>query len=164
MHAGMLRARKKKGAGNAPRPIAQFSARKLLRPSFPTSKGPPALPQRVEEHSLPPGIAVTEARNSRPEMSIAQSGVAHCGAQQRSSFSSAKCNPDQRDRRADLSEFSAPSQLPRAQTRGETIGHIRFPLTLARKNNRFPQRALSRQKLIILERRAVSLIEDGQKQ
>src|SRR6266851_7662641 len=77
-------------------------------------------------------------------MSIAQSGVAHCWAQQRSSFSSAKCNPDQRDRRAGLSEFSAPSQLPRAQTREETIGHIRFPLTLARKNNRFPQRALSR--------------------
>src|SRR5713101_6914317 len=144
MRAGMLRARKKRGAGNAPRPIAQFSARKLLHPSFPTSKGPPALRQRVEEHSLPPGIAVTEARNLPPKMSIAQSGVAHYWPQQRSSFSTAKCNPDQRDRRAVLHEFPGLSQPPRAQARGETIGHIRFPLTLARKNNRFSQRALSR--------------------
>src|SRR6266852_1431998 len=140
----MLRARKKRCVGTAPRPIAQFPAKRRCRPSVLTSISPPAPSQRGGEHSLLPGVAVNVARNSRPEMSIARSGSPHCCPQQRSLFPSAKCNPGQRDRRAALSEFSGPPQLPPVQAKGETIGHIRFLPTLARKNNRFPRRALSR--------------------
>src|SRR6266850_801615 len=140
----MLRARKKRGAGTAPRPIAQFSARRRYHPSFLTSIGPPALPQKAGEYSLPPGVAVNVARNLRPEMSIAESGARHCWPLQRSLFPTARCNPAERDRRAALTEFSAPSQPPPAQARGETVGHIWFPQPLARRNSRFPRTALSR--------------------
>src|SRR5882672_7169053 len=140
----MLGARKKRGAGTAPRPIAQFSARRRYHPSFLTSIGPPALPQKAGEYSLPPGVAVNVARNLRPEMSIAESGARHCWPLQRSLFPTARCNPAQRDRRAALTEFSAPSQPPPAQARGETVGHIWFPQLLARRKNLFPQIALPR--------------------
>src|SRR6266478_2987788 len=142
--AGRLRARKKRGAETAPRPIAQFSARRRFHPSFLASIRPPAPPQRAGEYSLPLGGAANVARNLRPEKSIAESGAPRGWPQQRFLLPTAKYNPGQRDRRAALSEFSAPSQPPPAQARAGTVGHIWFPHFLARRNIRFPRIALSR--------------------
>src|SRR5271169_3773285 len=140
----MLRARKKRGAEIAPRPISQFAPRWHFHPSFVTSIRPPALPRTEGEHNLSLGVAVYLTSSLHRKRLIAESEAPHCWPLPRSLFPTAKCNPGQRDRRAALTEFSALSLPPPAQARGETVGHIWFPQPPAQRNNRFPQIVLSR--------------------
>src|SRR5260370_8740389 len=108
----MLHARKKRDAGNAPRLIAQSSSKKLFRPSFLTSKGPPARPQRARECSPPPGVAVQVERNLRPEMWIVESEIRHSWALLSSSFPTPNCNPHPQHRRAASTDFFPPPHPP----------------------------------------------------
>src|SRR5258708_40247246 len=106
----MVNVRKKREGGNGRRVIAQSSSKKLFRPSFLTSKGPPGRPQRARECSPPPGVAVQVERNLRPEMWIVEREIRHSWALLRSSFPTANCNPAPQHQRAASSGSLAPSQ------------------------------------------------------